>query len=74
MCTKWANGNLLHTFSYVIFLQLRDAEVAGVKTFDGLIELYMGRVSKVITDEIYEENGKGILIILEEWDELPETK
>ena len=74
MCTKWANGSLLQTFTYVIFLQLRDVEVGGAKTFDELVELYMGRSAKVITDEIYEGNGKGILIILEGWDELPETK
>ncbi|XP_065906658.1 uncharacterized protein [Dysidea avara] len=74
MCKKWARGELLQTFSFVIFLQLRDIEVANAKTLDELIELYMGSLTKTIMDEIYERNGQDSLIILEGWDELPECK
>jgi len=74
MCTKWANGELLQKFEYVVFLQLRDLEVASAKTFDEIIQLYMGSLTQSIADGIYERNGQDILIILEGWDELPETK
>ena len=45
MCTNWARGEL-QTFSFVIFLQLRDTKVANLKTLDELIELYMGSLTK----------------------------
>jgi len=74
MCTKWAKGELLQTFAYVIFLQLRDIEVASAKTFDEIIQLFMGSLTRRIIDKIYESNGQGVLIILEGWDELPENR
>ena len=74
MCTKWAQGGLLQMFTYVIFLQLRDIEVANAKTLDELVELYMGSLTKKFINEIYQRNGQKMLIILEGWDELPECK
>ena len=74
MCMKWAQGELLNRFNHVIFLELRDKEVATAETFDKIIQLYMGPLAKGIIKQIYERNGKGILIILEGWDELPEGK
>ena len=74
MCTQWANSKLLQSFTHVIFLQLRDEEVAAAITFDNLIQLYMGPLSEKIVQRIYEKNGHGILIVLEGWDELPERR
>ncbi|XP_065906420.1 protein NLRC3-like isoform X2 [Dysidea avara] len=74
MCTKWAKGELLQRFAYVVFLQLRDVEVASAKTLDEIIQLYMGSLTKSITEEIYERSGQDTLIILEGWDELPESR
>ena len=74
MCTKWARDELLKTFTHVIFLQLREAEVANAKSLDELIKLYMGSLTDKFIDELYESNGKGRLIILEGWDELPESR
>ncbi|XP_065897036.1 protein NLRC3-like isoform X2 [Dysidea avara] len=75
MCMKWARGELLEAFTYVVFLQLRDKQVANAKTIDELIEMHMGirTLTKMIIDDIYECDGKGMLIILEGWDELPES-
>jgi len=74
MCMKWANGELLQTFTHVIFLQLRDEMVATAETFYKIIQLYMGPLSEKIAQRIYEKNGRGILFILEGWDELPEVR
>ena len=74
LCTKWAKGELLQTFSCVVFLQLRDEEVANANSLKTLIELHVGSLSESTTDEIHENHGKGLLIILEGWDELPETR
>ena len=70
MCTKWARGELLHTFHYVILLQLRDEKIAKAETFDELIQLYMGPSGEGIGKQIHGKHGKDILIILEGWDEL----
>ena len=74
MCTKWAKGELLQTFACVIFLQLRDEEVANADTLNELLELQIGPSAKTTVDDIYKINGKCILIILEGWDELPEKR
>ncbi|XP_065907025.1 protein NLRC3-like isoform X2 [Dysidea avara] len=74
MCTKWAKGELLQTFACVIFLQLRDEEVANAVTLNELLELQIGPLTRATVDDIYKKNGKGILIILEGWDELPEIR
>jgi len=74
MCTKWANGELLQSFIYVIFLQLRNPRLYKAKTFGELMKLYMGSLTKRTIDAIYKTNGRNILIILEGWDELPESE
>ena len=74
MCTKWSKGELLQTFSCVIFLQLRDKEVANAKSLKQLVELHIEALAEVTVDEILKRCGKGLLIILEGWDELPETR
>jgi len=73
LCTKWANGELLQTFSYVIFLQLRDETIANASSLKPLIESQFDS-SELPFDKIYSSHGKGLLLILEGWDELPETK
>ena len=74
LCTKWAKGELLQTFSCVIFLQLRDEEIANANLMKTIIELHMGPLSESTVEDIYESHGKGLLIILEGWDELPESR
>ena len=74
MCTKWAKGELLQTFSCVIFLQLRDKEVANANSVKQLVELHIGTLTTMTVDEIHESGGKNLMIILEGWDELPEAR
>ena len=69
LCSKWANGELLLMFSCVIFLQLRDKEVANILSLKTFIELHIGS-SELAIEEIERSHGKGLLIILEGWDEL----
>ena len=74
LCKQWASGKLLQNFSLVIFVQLRDEEIANVNTFQELIEKYMDTYSKKINKEIFKAHGKDFLIILEGWDELPKKR
>ena len=74
MCTKWAKRELLQQFTCVIFLQLRDEEIANADSLKRLVELHIGTLTKMTVDDIHECRGKNLLIILEGWDELPEAK
>ena len=73
LCKQWANGKLLQTFSHVIFVQLRDKQIANANSFEELIKIYMDTLGESINKEIFKVHGEYFLVILEGWDELPET-
>ena len=75
ICKDWVESKLLQSFSLVILVELKDPRVAEVTSIRQLIALFMGsKLSESITKEIIRIKGKGILFLLEGWDELPETK
>ena len=72
ICRDWAKGKLLQNFTHVIFVELRDTRVAEVNSLRELITLYMDDSSSdLIAKEITNMNGRGVLFLLEGWDELP---
>ena len=70
LCTMWVKGKLLQQFSHVIFLQLKQSEVANITSLNQAIKLYLESLSSEITKEIEKLQGEGFLFILEGWDEL----
>ena len=79
MCKRWANSNALQKYSLVLLLRLRDDDVQRYWSPDKLEEL-IGRYLKLqswkpqVIQEIIDNDGKGLLVILEGFDELPENK
>ena len=74
ICTDWLEGKLLQSFDLVILVELKDSRVAEVTSIRELVALYMGDyLSETISKEITRIKGKGILFLLEGWDELSET-
>ena len=74
ICTDWLEGKLLQSFDLVILVELKDPRVAEVISIKELVALYMGDyLSESITKEITRIKGKGILFLLEGWDELSEA-
>ena len=74
ICKDWVEGNLVQSFKLVILVELKDTRVAEVSSIRELVALYIGNpLSESITKEITQIKGKGILFLLEGWDELPET-
>ena len=73
ICQLWANGNLPN-FHLVILLRLNDPSVAKVKSMKELFGLHIETLGEDIAKEIDCEHtaGKGILIILDGWNELSE--
>ena len=71
ICREWVKGKLLPDITHVIFVELSDTRVSEVTSLGELIALYMGKfVSELIAEEITKIDGKGILFLLEGWDEL----
>ena len=71
ICREWVEGQLLQAFTHVVFVELRDTRVCEVTSLGELIELYMGNLlSESIAEEITKIEGKGVLFLLEGWDEL----
>ena len=71
ICKGWVEGNLVQSFKLVILIELKDTRVAEVSSIRELVALYIGNpLSESITKEITQIKGKGILFLLEGWDEL----
>ena len=79
MCKRWANGGALQNYSLVLLLRLRDDVVQRYWSPDllgKLIGRYLTQQSwkPQVIQEIIDNDGEGLLVILEGFDELPENK
>ena len=72
LCRKWASKELLKEYKLVIFLRLRDRKVRESKTLNELFYHYDGSLSEKVRKEVESEQGKGVMFILEGFDELPQ--
>lgn len=75
ICQLWANG-ALPQYSLVLLLKLNDPSVAKVRNMKELFSLHVETLGEDIAKEIDHMHtaGKGILIILDGWNELDEHK
>ena len=71
ICQEWRKGALFQQYDVVILVKLRDPLVQKAKTIADLLP----RISKTMGDQIEVEmianHGKGVLWVLDGWDELP---
>ena len=70
-CKKWGRGELFEQFSVVILVQLRDPAVQRAKSIADLLPCQNVAVAQEYASEIIATNGRGILWVLDGWDELP---
>lgn len=75
ICQLWANG-ALPQYNLVVLLKLKDPSVAKVKSMKELFSLHIETLGEDIAKEIDRVHtaGKGILFILDGWNELDECK
>ena len=71
ICKKWGRGELFEQFSVVILVQLRDPAVQSAKSIADLLPCQDIAVAQEYASEIIATNGRGILWVLDGWDELP---
>ena len=69
-CRQWAAGKLLHTYSIVLLLPLRDNNIRQITSLSNLFRHSNEQVRDEVTRTFVGNHGKGCLIWLEAWDEL----
>ena len=75
---QWANKQLLQTYKLVLLFCLRDPMVQQAKSIDDLLQLYCKgdkRSSDIVSassDQLFDNGGKDLTILLDGFDELPE--
>ena len=67
LCRKWGKGKILQQYRLVVLLRLREKWVREIHTVEGL---FRGCKFQAI-EEIVQNEGKGVLLLLDGWDELP---
>ena len=68
ICQRWGKGELFQQFTVVILVQLRDPAVQRAQTIADLLPV--GNAEEMAA-EIIATNGRGVLWVLDGWDELP---
>ena len=79
MCKRWADGSALQEYTLILLLRLRDDIIQRNWSQDKLPELigiYLNMQSwkSEVVQTIIDNDGEGLLVILEGFDELPEDK
>ena len=68
ICQRWSKGELFQQFTVVILVQLRDPEVQRAQTIADLLPV---ENAQELATELTATNGRGVLWVLDGWDELP---
>ena len=71
ICQRWSKGELFQEFTIVILIQLRDPEVQRAKSIADLLPCPNIKKAQQIASAIEACNGRGILWVMDGWDELP---
>ena len=71
ICQNWGEGKLFQQFAAVILVQLRDPAVQRAQTIADLLPVENAAIAQEVAAELIATNGRGVLWILDGWDELP---
>ena len=69
-CKKWGKGEILQDLSLLLLLPLRDNSLKEAKTLSDLFYHPNPELQQAIVREVASNQGKGVAIWLEAWDEL----
>ena len=71
-CRKWAKGKILQDYELVVLVRLRDVSIRKATCLGDLIQYPRDpTVHQRVIEEITKTGGKGVLLLLEGYDELP---
>lgn len=71
ICQKWSAGELFQEFTVVILVQLRDPVAQRTQTIAELLPCRDDEMAVQVEKIITETDGRGVLWVLDGWDELP---
>ena len=69
-CKKWSRGEILQNHSVLLLLPLRDNNLKEAKTLTDLFYHPNSELQQAVVQEVTCNQGKGVAIWLEAWDEL----
>ena len=72
LCRKWGTGKLLQQYQLVVLLRLRDKNVRAAKNISNLFRYHNHQIQQPAVEQIHKTWGKGVLLLFEGYDELPE--
>ena len=70
LCKQWARGEILQEFGVVVIIKLRDQRTRTAQTINDLLYHPDPEICSQVAKELVERNGKGLLMILDGYDEL----
>ena len=73
LCRKWEEFSCMQQYSLVVLLRLREEEVQKVRNVGQLFISYESDDKDTLVKEVLKGQGKGILFILDGFDELPKA-
>ena len=71
VCQRWSRGELFDEFTVVILVQLRDPAVQSAKSIADLLPSRDDQMAEEVARAISASDGRGVLWILDGFDELP---
>ena len=69
-CRKWGKGEILQDYSLLLLLPLRDNNLKEAKTLSDLFYHPNSELQQAVVQEVTSNQGQGVAIWLEAWDEL----
>ena len=72
-CRRWERGEIAQQYKLVLLLRLRDERMSKAKTLRDLITYDSEDVQQAVSGDLEHSHGSKTLILLEGFDELPDT-
>ena len=69
-CRKWGRGDILQSYSMLLLLPLRDKNLKDAKNLSDIIRHQNSELKQAVVQTITRNQGQGVAIWLEAWDEL----
>ena len=74
LCKQWAGGEALHNWKVVLVVKLRDQRARKAKNLCDLLYHPDPEVKQLVTKELIDQYGEGLLLILDGYDELSDSQ
>ena len=74
LCKRWARGEILQDWPVVVIIKLRDRRARTAQNMYDLLQHPRPEVKQAVVDELIDQDGKGVLLILDGYDELTDSQ